>query len=67
MGANLIITGRHKIRLNETLVLLEGDNHNLYNADLRSMEELQSLVISLADLDGFVSNLGVSYLQRYYK
>lgn len=59
MGAKLIITGRHKTRLYETFSLLEGNNHEQYNADLTSLDELQFLVKSLPKLDGIVSNAGV--------
>lgn len=60
IGANLIITGRNKIRLNETFDLLEGNNHQQYCADLTNMEDLQSLVQFLPKLDGFVSNAGIA-------
>jgi len=60
MGANLIISARNKIRLNETFELLEGNNHQQYCADLTNPEDLQSLVQFLPKLDGFVSNAGIA-------
>ena len=60
MGANLIISARNKIRLNETFELLEGNNHQQYCADLTNMEDLRSLVQFLPKLDGFVSNAGIA-------
>lgn len=59
MGANVIITARNKIRLNETYELLEGNDHQQFCAELTNMEDLQSLVQSLPKLDGFVSNAGI--------
>lgn len=59
LGAQLIITGRNSIRLTETLMLLEGDQHQIHTADLTNDEELQLLVDSLPKLDGFVSNAGI--------
>lgn len=59
MGANLIITGRNKIRLLETLEHLDGQNHQYIIGDLTNEGDLQILVDSLPKLDGFVSNAGI--------
>jgi NAD(P)-dependent dehydrogenase (short-subunit alcohol dehydrogenase family) len=60
MGANLILTGRNKIRLSETFALLEGENHQQYTADLTNENDMESLVKFLPKLDGFVSNAGIA-------
>jgi NAD(P)-dependent dehydrogenase (short-subunit alcohol dehydrogenase family) len=60
MGANVIITGRDKSRLSETLGLLKIGNHMQFSTNLANDEELQSLIVSLPKLDGFVSNAGIA-------
>lgn len=60
LGAKLIITGRNSERLEQTFELLSGDNHSLYVADLTLENELSGLVDFLPQLDGFVSNAGIS-------
>ncbi|MDN3676691.1 SDR family oxidoreductase [Flavobacterium paronense] len=55
MGANVIITGRNKERLNETFQSLEkNENHLLIVADLSNKENLDSLVLQIPKLDGIV-------------
>ena len=54
LGAALILTGRNKERLEETLGLCEGDNHLLYEADLTDENAVGSLVGLVPDLDGIV-------------
>ena len=59
LGAKLIITGRNKERLNDTLALLEGDNHQMFVADLSIESEIDTLIDSLPLLDGCVNNAGI--------
>lgn len=59
MGAELILTGRNKARLEETLAQLPEANHLLYSVDLTDMESLESFVDELPKLDGFVSSAGI--------
>ncbi len=59
MGASVIITGRNVERLEETLEMMEGANHQLFKADLTKETDLQSLVDSLPMLDGIVHNAGI--------
>lgn len=60
MGANLVITGRNSTRLSETFAMLNAGNHSQYIADLTNEDDLQSLILSLPKLDGFVSNAGIA-------
>lgn len=59
-GALLVISGRNKERLSETLQLLHGDGHAMCVADLTNEEELAKLVDFVPKLDGFVSNAGIA-------
>lgn len=60
MGANLILSGRNEDRLNETVSMLEGDNHSYIIADLTNEEDIKQLVKSLPLLDGAVLCAGKS-------
>jgi len=59
MGATVIITGRNSNRLSETFNLLEGENHQLFIADLTNSGDLATLIESLPKLDGLVNNAGI--------
>ncbi len=59
MGAQLVITGRNRERLQDTLSLLEGDNHSIIIADLTNEKERTALVSQLPMLDGMVQCAGV--------
>ncbi|MCX6235995.1 MAG: SDR family NAD(P)-dependent oxidoreductase [Bacteroidia bacterium] len=60
MGANLIITGRNLIRLNETFQLLSGESHQMICADLVNSNEIKSLTDRLPILDGIVYAAGIN-------
>jgi NAD(P)-dependent dehydrogenase (short-subunit alcohol dehydrogenase family) len=59
MEAQLIITARNQERLNDTLKLLEGNNHNQYMADLSTDSGIESLTGMLPKLDGIVHVAGI--------
>lgn len=59
MGANVIITGRDKTRLNETSQLLKGKNKLQFSADLLIQDELKILVEQLPPLDGVFHCAGI--------
>lgn len=61
-GATLIITGRDKTRLDETLKRLKGDNHKAIIADLCYEEQINNLVDQLPKLNGVVYSVGISDL-----
>ena len=54
MGAQLILTGRNKKRLNETLSSLLGEGHTIVDGDLTSSEDIQTIVNQLPILQGAV-------------
>lgn len=60
MGARVIITGRNSLELELTFKMLEGEGHAMYVADINEADELDTLVDSVSQLDGFVSNAGVN-------
>lgn len=62
MGAIVVITGRNLERLNETFLLLSGNDHVKIVADLSNNDELNQLVEQCPELDGFVSNAGIPKL-----
>lgn len=54
LGAQIILIGRDKERLNETYNQLSGEGHIQMIADLTIQEELENIVSSVSDLDGVV-------------
>lgn len=58
MGAKLIITARHKERLQDTFNQLEGEGHGLILADLAKSEDIDRIVMSVSLLDGLVNCAG---------
>jgi NAD(P)-dependent dehydrogenase (short-subunit alcohol dehydrogenase family) len=59
LGGTLIITGRNKDKLKETMALLEGEGHQLLAADLIIDEDRAALVDMLPTLDGLVQCAGI--------
>ena len=60
MGATLVLSGRKEVELNKTLSMLEGEGHQIIQANLTKDEDVARLVANLPELDGFVCNAGVS-------
>lgn len=56
----VIITGRDKVRLDETFDSLKGVNNVSLTADLRNLEDINKLVDNLENLDGVVFCAGVT-------
>ena len=59
MGATMIINGRNKERLHETLSLMEGENHLVAVCDLTMSTSLIEMVGNLPKLDGVVQCAGM--------
>lgn len=59
MGANVIITARNLVRLQETLAAMPGNGHTIVVADLTDNVQRQQLVEQLPALDGLVHCAGV--------
>lgn len=60
LGAKLVITGRNRERLQQTLDYLCGDGHIAIVADLSTEEGIISLVGQLPILDGVVNSAGIT-------
>jgi NAD(P)-dependent dehydrogenase (short-subunit alcohol dehydrogenase family) len=60
MGAELIITGRNRSRLEDTYSQLDGHNHKLIIANLSDERDIESLTIHLPTLDGLVHSAGIA-------
>ena len=58
MGANLLICGRNKERLDEVLSLLEGEGHQSFIGDLVEETAVNALVGQIDQLDGCVFSAG---------
>lgn len=58
MGAKMIISGRNRERLDHTLSLLSGDNHEIFEGDLLQDSVLNDMVSSVPQLDGVVFSAG---------
>lgn len=59
MGAKLIITGRNKGRLDDTLVNLAGTGHSGIVADLTEEDEIKKISEEVGLLDGIVHSAGI--------
>lgn len=58
MGATVIITARNEERLNETLSLMEGGNHQLVVCDLSIEADIDNLISLLPEIQGLINNAG---------
>ena len=59
MGAQVIINGRNKEKLQDTLSQMEGENHLVMAGDLTDATMLSSMVDTLPKLDGIVHCAGI--------
>ena len=59
MGGRVIISGRNHDRLNETLLLMEGEGHSIVAGDLTNVKDVISIVEQLPILDGVVHCAGI--------
>lgn len=59
MGASVIINGRNKLRLEETLEQLDKRENVIAQADLSDKEQLSDMVSHLPKLDGIVHCAGI--------
>lgn len=59
MGANVILNGRNRERLEETLKMMVGCNHSIIVADLSNQEEIEKLVSELPEIQGWVNSAGI--------
>lgn len=59
LGAKLVVTGRNVERLNETISLMEGDDHLAISSDLSQQEGIDYLVEQCPDINGIVHSAGI--------
>lgn len=59
MGASVIINGRNKAKLEDTLTQMLGESNAILTADLTKIEEISNLVDLLPKLDGIVYSAGM--------
>ncbi len=59
MGATVILNGRNKVKLGESLAQLEGGNHKIIAADLTNSDSVSKMMEELPTLDGIVHCAGV--------
>lgn len=59
MGANVVINGRNKERLQKTFDQLEGEGHIQIVADLSIQEDIERLANEVPELNGFVNSAGI--------
>jgi len=59
MGATVILNGRNKLKLEDTLAHLEGDCNKIVLADLTNMDNVIRMVQELPTLDGVVNCAGI--------
>lgn len=60
MGATVVITGRDRERLLQTMAMMEGEDHALVTADLSHFEEIERLANDCPKLDGVSHNAGIA-------
>ena len=60
LGAKVVITGRNREFLKDTFEQLEGDGHISIPADLTEPFDMDRLVKECPEVNGFVSNAGIS-------
>lgn len=59
LGANLVITGRRKDALAETLAQLAGEGHSYISGDITSAAFVKELVENVGKIDGLVHAAGI--------
>ncbi len=60
MGAELVISGRNRQELENTLSQLSGFGHTSVVCDLQDSMAMSAMVAELPELDGLVNNAGIS-------
>lgn len=60
LGARVIITGRNKERLEETMSQLVGEGHQSFAIDLVDDIQMDALVEQIPEIQGLVNNAGIT-------
>ncbi len=59
MGASIILNGRKTSKLQETLSMMEGDNHIIVAGDITDTSAMSTIIDNLPKLDGVVHCAGI--------
>lgn len=59
LGATMVINGRNQERLTETLNMLEGEGHQIIQADLSSQEGIDNIIDNCPAINGIVHSAGI--------
>lgn len=59
MGAKVVVNGRNVERLNETLSMLKGEDHQAITADLSKQEDIDELAAKCPAINGLVQSAGI--------
>lgn len=62
LGAKMVVSGRNKEKLNETIRLMEGNSHLAFVADLVRQEDIDSLASACPEINGLVYSAGILQL-----
>jgi NAD(P)-dependent dehydrogenase (short-subunit alcohol dehydrogenase family) len=65
MGASLILMGRNKERLHETLCLCAEKNHKTVLLDLNNAAQTEEFISKVDKLDGIVNSAGIANTQLF--
>ena len=60
LGAKVVLNGRNKERLNETLLQMEGEGHIVVVADIATQEGLDKIIAEIPEVDGYVNSAGIT-------
>lgn len=60
LGAKLLLTDINEAGLQETLNALSGEGHRYFTTDMTNQDALDALVSSIPQIDGLVSNAGIT-------
>ena len=66
LGASCVLCGRNEARLQETLLMLEGNGHATIAADLTTSDGIQAIAAQCDKLDGVVLNAGINLMAPIY-
>lgn len=61
MGANVILHGRNRARLNEVMAQLEGNGHLIVSGDLTSEQDIANIAETIPSVDGVVHCAGIGH------
>lgn len=64
-GARVIVIGRNKKRLQETMTNMQGEGHSIYSVDITDENAVMEFLPQLSSLDGLVLCAGVGAMKPF--